>query len=191
MYDPRVVAWILIDRHEVPRMPSVGTVQIPLRYRVSFSTALVPKMQLWHLLVSVQSVGDLHSHLPEVLHSHYQADSPPVVETRQRLDDVDQDNAECIAVQQYQLDHYRHKGLRACRSIRRVYSMVTWPQLSPAVHCVSWVRLTTRSVCRRDNSAEKRVTPLDGDVYVDMLYIFDLFFKKELRIMQSLYANFV
>jgi hypothetical protein len=55
-----------IDRHEVFRGPSVGIVPILVRYRVSFSMALVPQLQLWHLhwLVTVQSMGDLHSQLP-------------------------------------------------------------------------------------------------------------------------------
>jgi hypothetical protein len=75
-----------IDRHEVLRVPSVGIVLILVRYRVSFSTALVPQLQFMHLHwpVSVQSVGD--------------------------LDDVDQDNVARIPVQQYQLDYYRHRG---------------------------------------------------------------------------------
>jgi hypothetical protein len=55
-----------IDRHEVLLVPSAGIVPIPVRYRVSFSTALVPQLQLWHLywLVPVRLVGDLHSHVP-------------------------------------------------------------------------------------------------------------------------------
>jgi hypothetical protein len=50
------------DRHEVLRGLSVEIIQIFVRYRMSFSTALVPQLQLWHFhwLVSVQSVGDLH-----------------------------------------------------------------------------------------------------------------------------------
>jgi hypothetical protein len=54
------------DRQEVLRGPSVGIVPILVQYRMSFSKALVPRLQLWHLhwLVSVQSVGDLHSQVP-------------------------------------------------------------------------------------------------------------------------------
>jgi hypothetical protein len=55
-----------IDRHEVRRGPWVGITPVPERYRVSFSTALVPRLQLWllHWLVSVQSVDDLRSQVP-------------------------------------------------------------------------------------------------------------------------------
>jgi hypothetical protein len=72
-----------IDRHEVLRGPSVGIVPIVMRYRVSFSMALVPQLQLWHLhrLVSVQSVGDLHSQVPQVLHFLSHRDAAPIVET--------------------------------------------------------------------------------------------------------------
>jgi hypothetical protein len=54
------------DHHEVLRAPTVGIIPIFLRYRVCFSTALVPQLQLWqlHWLVSAQSVGDLHSRVP-------------------------------------------------------------------------------------------------------------------------------
>jgi hypothetical protein len=50
-----------IERPEVLRRPSVGTVAILVRYRVSFSTAFVPQLQLRHLrwLASVQSVDDV------------------------------------------------------------------------------------------------------------------------------------
>jgi hypothetical protein len=55
-----------IGSHEVLRGPLVGTVQILVQYRVNFSTALDPQLQLWHLrwLVSVQFTGDLPSCVP-------------------------------------------------------------------------------------------------------------------------------
>jgi hypothetical protein len=55
-----------IDHQEELRGPSAGIVPTLVRYRVSFSTALVPQLQLQHLhwLVSVQSVDDLHSQVP-------------------------------------------------------------------------------------------------------------------------------
>jgi hypothetical protein len=51
-----------IDRHEVLRGLFVGMALVLVRYRVSFSTAVIPQLLLWniHWLVSVQSVGDLH-----------------------------------------------------------------------------------------------------------------------------------
>jgi hypothetical protein len=56
-------------------------------------------------MVSVQSVGDLHSQVPQVLHFLSHEDAAPIVETHLRLDDVDQDNAARIPVHQYQLDY--------------------------------------------------------------------------------------
>jgi hypothetical protein len=55
-----------VDRHEVLRGPSVRVVGILIRYRVSFSTALVQQLQLWHFhwLVSIQSMSDLRSQVP-------------------------------------------------------------------------------------------------------------------------------
>jgi len=49
-----------IERQEAITETSVWIVPVLLRYRVGFSTALVPQLQLWHLhgLVSVQAVGE-------------------------------------------------------------------------------------------------------------------------------------
>jgi len=49
-----------IERQEAIKEPSIGIVPVLLRYRVGFSTALVPQLQLWHLywLVSLQAVGE-------------------------------------------------------------------------------------------------------------------------------------
>lgn len=50
---------------------------------------------------------------------------------------VDKDNAARIPVQQYQLDYYRYRELRACRIIRRVCIPWAFDQSLPfAVHCV-------------------------------------------------------
>lgn len=38
-----------IGRHEALREPSLMIVAIPVRYRVSFSTALISQLQLWQL----------------------------------------------------------------------------------------------------------------------------------------------
>jgi hypothetical protein len=48
------------DGHEELRGPSVRIVPILVRYRVSFSTALVPHL---HWTLSVQSTGELGSHV--------------------------------------------------------------------------------------------------------------------------------
>jgi hypothetical protein len=55
-----------IDRHEVLQGPSVRTVAILVEYRLSFSTALFPHLQLWNLRWPgyVQSAGDQHSCSP-------------------------------------------------------------------------------------------------------------------------------
>jgi hypothetical protein len=48
---------------------------------------------------------------------------------------------------QYQLDYYRHRGLRACHNIRRVCVFHDHSiKLSPAAHCVCCVHLTKRCV---------------------------------------------
>jgi hypothetical protein len=49
-------------------------VQILVRYRVSFSTAVVPQLQLWHLqwLVSVQFVRDLHLQVLWIIRDEWQ-----------------------------------------------------------------------------------------------------------------------
>jgi hypothetical protein len=84
----------VIDGHVVLREPSVVTVSFPVRYGESFTTALVPQLQLWHLhwLVFPQSMGDLHSRLPYALHFLSSGDAAPIVETHKCLDDVNQDN---------------------------------------------------------------------------------------------------
>jgi hypothetical protein len=55
-----------VDSLEVILWHSVEIVQISMRRHVSFSTALVPQLQLWHLhwLVFVEFVGGLHSRVP-------------------------------------------------------------------------------------------------------------------------------
>jgi hypothetical protein len=52
-----------IARHEVFILSSVRTTPVLVRHHVIFFTALVPQLQLCHRhwLVSIQSVGDLHS----------------------------------------------------------------------------------------------------------------------------------
>jgi hypothetical protein len=75
---------------------------------------------------------------------HATRDAAPIIETDSSLNDVDQDDAAHILVLRYQFDSYRHRGLRACRSIRRVCSLVIRSYVSPATHCVPCVRLETR-----------------------------------------------
>jgi hypothetical protein len=55
-----------IDRHQLFLGPSVEIAPVLVRYRVSFSTAVFPQLRLWrlHCLVSVQSVGYVHSRVP-------------------------------------------------------------------------------------------------------------------------------
>ena len=56
-----------VHRQEVLREGAVGVVvAIPVRCLVGFCTAVMPPLQLWRLLwlLSLQSVGNLHSQLP-------------------------------------------------------------------------------------------------------------------------------
>jgi len=65
----------------------------PVRCGGSLSTALVSQMQLCHLhwLLSVKSLGDLHSQAPYVLHFLFHGNAAPIFEVFQYLEDVDQD----------------------------------------------------------------------------------------------------
>jgi hypothetical protein len=75
------------------------------RRRASFSMSLVPQLQLWHLqrLMSVLQVSPSLSHGSLLFSSEH------------RLDD-----AARIAAERCQLDCYKHRRLRACRSVRHV-----------------------------------------------------------------------
>jgi hypothetical protein len=87
---------------------------ILLQYRVSLSTSLVSQLQLCHfqLLVYEESVGS-RTHNCSMCYSLYltakllQASEPISVWVMS------------IALQQHQLQHVKHRRLRACRSIRR------------------------------------------------------------------------
>jgi len=99
----------LIDRQEGLQGPSVWIVPILVRYRVSFSKAVVPQLQFWRLyrLVFAQSMFGLCVRVPYVSHR----DADLIVETQQRPGDVDLDNVVQIAVQEYQLQYCKHRGL--------------------------------------------------------------------------------
>jgi hypothetical protein len=75
-----------IDSHEVFRNPSVVVIPIRAMSRELLhgcgSTASITAP------VYVQSVGNLHSLVPYVLHFLSHGDIPPIAETHQRLDDV-------------------------------------------------------------------------------------------------------
>jgi hypothetical protein len=73
-----------------------------------------------------------------------------------------------------------------------VYSVIIQSQLSPAVHCVSWVHLTSRFMYRRDNTAEKCYPFWRWRVsWKQMLkQMLDLFLRANHTI-HSLWANFV
>jgi hypothetical protein len=72
-----------IHRHEALRGPSAGIDPIVLRYLLRFSTALVPELKLQHLcwLVSVESVGDMHSRVTYVLQLLCHGYAAPIIET--------------------------------------------------------------------------------------------------------------
>jgi hypothetical protein len=64
------------------------------------------KLRNLHSLVSVASVGDLYSRVPQVLHFLSHGDAAPMVETYYRLDYVEQDNMARRLVELYQLKCY-------------------------------------------------------------------------------------
>jgi hypothetical protein len=96
-------------------------------------------------------------------------DAAPVVKTHLRLDDINQDNVACTPVQQHQLDYYRHCGLRSCHSIRHVCIPSSFDQTEPC--CALYVLSTPNNalyvVIVTNNTAEKCVTPFDGDMYIE------------------------
>ena len=87
-------------RHKVHRGLSAGTILIFAIFRVSFSTSLVPQLQLWHPTwsVCVQSVGDLHSPVPNVLQFLSHGDVVIIVDKHYHLDDVVQNPIPRISV---------------------------------------------------------------------------------------------
>ena len=91
------------DRQEVISAPSIVTVSILVRYRVSLSTYLLPQLQLWHLQqpVSVQPVGGMRSEVTSVLRFLSHRDAAEIIGTYQRLDDVELDKTRRIPVSQY------------------------------------------------------------------------------------------
>lgn len=112
-----------INRQEVFRGPSAGTVRILIRYRVSLNTVLVPQLQLWHhqWLLYAQSASNLYSQAPCSHVSRRPCST--------HLDTLASDNVAHISVHEYHIDYYGHRGLRACRSVRRVCIP------SPREHC--------------------------------------------------------
>jgi hypothetical protein len=106
-----------IDRHEVLRGPSTGIATIRVRCHVIFSVALVSQRQLMaSLWAGVRTVIGQRTSMYAV--------GVTLRVSRKRcselLDDVDQDNVAPTSMQHYQLDCYKCRGLRECRSIRHV-----------------------------------------------------------------------
>jgi hypothetical protein len=71
---------------------------------------LFPQLQLWHIyeLMFIQPVGELHSQVTKMIQFLPHGDFAPVVQTHQRLDDVNRDNRIVFSLHQYQSDSYRH-----------------------------------------------------------------------------------
>ena len=97
---------------------SVRIVPVLVRYRVSFSKALFPQLQFWHLycLVFVQSMGGLCVRVSYVFHFVSHTDVNLIVETQQRPGDVDLDNAVQIDVRQFPLQYCKHRGLNTAHA---------------------------------------------------------------------------
>lgn len=83
------------------------------------SAALISQLQVWYLhwLVSVQSVGDLHSCVNTSCLTETLLRSSKHISVWMKST---QDKVVHIPVQQHQLDCHKYRGLRACRSIHRV-----------------------------------------------------------------------
>jgi hypothetical protein len=96
------VIWMQLNTENYFEGPPLGYCHfIFMRYR----KLILPQLQLWHLkylpwLVSVNSVGDAHSQVRQVLHLMSYSDAAAAVQT-QRLADVDKDqsitNVQCVS----------------------------------------------------------------------------------------------
>jgi hypothetical protein len=92
--------------HEVLRRASVETISILVQYRVHFSTALVPQLQLWHLHCT-HSYTSVRTACTRAVAVHFlsRKETALTVERTRRLNDVDQDNTICTPVHSHQLDY--------------------------------------------------------------------------------------
>jgi len=92
--------------HEVLRRASVETISILVQYRVHFSTALVPQLQLWHLHCT-HSYTSVRSACTRAVAVHFlsRKETALTVERTRRLNDVDQDNTTCTPVHSDQFDY--------------------------------------------------------------------------------------
>jgi hypothetical protein len=134
---------------------------------MSFSTARVPSLHLRHLhwLVSVQSVDDLHYSrvLQVLLLSH--GDAAPIVETLQ----VYQHNFAYIPQQRYKLNYCRHRRLRACRGIRRVYSFRDHSITTDRSRALCVLGTPNNALCIVviNTTSEKNATLSGGEVHLE------------------------
>lgn len=92
---------------------------ILVRCRVSFSTAVFPRLQVWCLYckVFIQTFGDLQLQVLHVLHFCL---TDTLLQPCKYLEAGGQNNVASTRVPEYQRKCYRHRGLRAHRSIRHV-----------------------------------------------------------------------
>jgi len=92
--------------------PLVMTVPILVPYSVSISTSLVPQLQLCHFqwLVYEESVGS-RTHNCRRCYTLY------LTETLLQLSEPISVWVMSAALREHQLQHYKHRQLRACRSI--------------------------------------------------------------------------
>jgi hypothetical protein len=117
---------------------------------------VVPHLSLLHLHwpVSVQSVGDLHSHVLYVLHFLSIGEAAPITWKHIRVDmDVDKDNVGRTPVQQNQLDCWRHRLSVACRSTIRARerARVPWQfDRNCALLCIVCLEYTKQHAFGRD-----------------------------------------
>jgi len=89
-----------IDLQQVLQGPSVFSVAIVVRYRASFSSALLTQLKLWHLHWLVQSTGEQYSQLQVVFHFTPHGCNTGIIRTRPRLGDLNPKNVTCIPMHQ-------------------------------------------------------------------------------------------
>lgn len=130
LYPHRTNVWSsgmrAIDGHKVLRGPSIGLVPILMRYYLSFTTALVPKLQLRHSsLVGVRTIRAATCKRRRCYTFHIRG-TVQIIENHWRLDDINQITYRvfrCISTRST-IHAQRINSLTACHIIRGyVYSV--------------------------------------------------------------------
>jgi hypothetical protein len=104
-----------------------------------------------------------------VLHLTSHGQIATAVANYERPDYIDQNNPECVSLNQYQLDYQKQSGLTAFRRIRCV-CVLQDHMISSRPYCALcafYVNLTMRITIVKNNNAEKCVNQSNSDVHLE------------------------